>query len=75
MAERHKLGLHFLSFLAQGKLTMKAKHLLAAAVSVVLLAACGKQSTDTAQTDQASAPSSVAQDGEEKILNFYNYNL
>ena len=47
---------------------MKAKYLLAAAVSVVLLTACGKQ--DAAQADKTSASASG---GEEKVLNFYNW--
>ena len=46
---------------------MKAKYLLAVAASAVLLTACGKQSTDTAQANQAPA---AEQGAEEKVLNF-----
>ena len=49
---------------------MKAKYLLAVAASAVLLTACGKQSTDTAQANQAPA---AEQGAEEKVLNFYNW--
>ena len=56
---------------------MNAKHLLALAASAFLLAACGKQGTDTAQAGKASTPSSAATQpaagGEEKVLNFYNW--